>query len=210
MAHYLPTACSETFKKDKVNTEENHINNEGPDTSETIENSQPPLGDNAEGPNIKDAPKNETPASLTELQEKCDMLNDKYLRLYSEFENYRRRTAKERLETIRNSGAEIFRELLPVVDDFDRAIQANTNDNNIESIKEGFKLIHHKLQHIFERNGVKAMDAMEKPFDTSYHEAITNIPAPSDELKGKVIDIAEKGYFYHDTVLRYAKVIVAQ
>ena len=196
--------------KDNVNTEENHIKNDGTDTSDTIDNTQTPGVDNAERKESNADAKIENVDTLTELQEKCDILNDKYLRLYSEFENYRRRTAKEKLETIRNSGTQIFRELLPVVDDFDRAVQANENDNDIDSIKEGFKLIHHKLQHIFEKNGVKAMDAMEKPFDTSYHEAITNIPAPSDELKGKVIDIAEKGYFYHDTVLRYAKVIVAQ
>jgi len=147
---------------------------------------------------------------LTELQEKCDMLNDKYLRLYSEFENFRRRTAKEKLDMMKNASGDLLKEFLPVVDDFDRAMASNENDNDIDNVKEGFKLIHNKLMRIMESKGVKPMDAMEKPFDTEYHEAITNIPAPDESLKGKVVDVAEKGYFYHDGVLRYAKVVVGQ
>lgn len=147
---------------------------------------------------------------LTELQEKCDMLNDKYLRLYSEFENYRRRTAKEKLDMMKNASGDLLKEFLPVVDDFDRAMVSNETDDDIDNVKEGFKLIHSKLMRIMESKGVKPMDAMEKPFDTEYHEAITNIPAPDESLKGKVVDVAEKGYFYHDGVLRYAKVVVGQ
>ncbi|MCA1751671.1 MAG: nucleotide exchange factor GrpE [Cryomorphaceae bacterium] len=147
---------------------------------------------------------------LTELQEKCDMLNDKYLRLYSEFENYRRRTAKEKLDMMKNASGDLLKEFLPVVDDFDRAMASNETDENIDNVKEGFKIIHNKLMRIMESKGVKPMDAMEKPFDTEYHEAITNIPAPEESLKGKVVDVAEKGYFYHDSVLRYAKVVVGQ
>lgn len=147
---------------------------------------------------------------LTELQKKHDTVNDKYLRLYSEFENYRRRTAKEKLENSRAVSAEILKSFLSVVDDFDRAIAGNDNDNDIESIKEGFKLIHQKMMHLMESKGVKPMNSMEQAFDTEYHEAITNIPAPNESLKGKVVDVAEKGYFYHDQVLRYAKVVVGQ
>lgn len=147
---------------------------------------------------------------LTELQKKHDIVNDKYLRLYSEFENYRRRTAKEKLENSRAVSAEILKSFLSVVDDFDRAIAGNESDNDIESIKEGFKLIHQKMMHLMESKGVKPMNSMEQAFDTEYHEAITNIPAPNESLKGKVVDVAEKGYFYHDQVLRYAKVVVGQ
>lgn len=147
---------------------------------------------------------------LTELQEKYDTVNDKYLRLYSEFENYRRRTSREKLELMKNAGADILKEFLPVVDDFDRAIAGNENDEDIENIKEGFKLIHHKLMRTLEGRGVKPMNSLEQPFDTEYHEAITNIPAPDESLKGKVVDVAEKGYYYHDTVLRFAKVVVGQ
>lgn len=147
---------------------------------------------------------------LTELQEKYDTLNDKYLRLYSEFENFRRRTAKEKLEVMKTAGGNVVKDLLPVLDDFERAIAANENNEDIKNIKEGFELIHHKLKHNLELQGLKAMDSQGKEFDTEYHEAVTNIPAPSEDLKGKVVDVAEKGYFYHDAVLRYAKVIVGQ
>ena len=147
---------------------------------------------------------------LTELQEKYDTLNDKYLRLYSEFENFRRRTAKEKLEVMKTAGGNVVKDLLPVLDDFERAIAANENNEDIKNIKEGFELIHHKLKHNLEQQGLKAMDSQGKEFDTEYHEAVTNIPAPSEDLKGKVVDVAEKGYFYHDAVLRYAKVIVGQ
>jgi molecular chaperone GrpE len=148
--------------------------------------------------------------ALTELQKKYDTLNDKYLRLYSEFENFRRRTAKEKLDGMRNAGADIVKDLLPVVDDFDRAIVSNEQINDVDSLKEGFKLIHHKLLHLLEQQGLKPMDSIGKEFDTEYHEAITNIPAPEESMKGKVVDVAEKGYFFKDKVLRYAKVIVGQ
>ncbi len=150
------------------------------------------------------------PDALTELQEKYDTLNDKYLRLYSEFDNYRRRTAKEKLDMMKNAGADLLKAFLPVIDDFDRAIASNETDEDLNNVKEGFKLIHHKLMRTMEAQGVKPMDALEKPFDTEYHEAITNIPAPDESLKGKVVDVAEKGYFYRDDVLRYAKVVVGQ
>jgi len=147
---------------------------------------------------------------LTELQEKYDTLNDKYLRMYSEFENFRRRTAREKLEVMKTAGGDIVRDLLPTLDDFERAIAANEKNEDIDNIKEGFELIHHKLKHNLEQQGLKSMDSQGKEFDTEYHEAVTNIPAPSEDLKGKVVDVAEKGYFFHDKVLRYAKVIVGQ
>jgi len=147
---------------------------------------------------------------LTELQEKYDTVNNKYLRLYSEFENFRRRTAKEKLETMKNAGSDVVGAIIPVVDDFDRAIAHNENNEDVAALKEGFELIKNKLMRILEQQGVKPMDSIGKPFDTEYHEAITNIPAPSEDMKGKVVDVAEKGYFYNDNILRYAKVIVGQ
>lgn len=169
-------------------------------------------GDEAEGTAPENSAEEEssTPDALTELQAKYDTLNDKYLRLYSEFDNYRRRTAKEKLDMMKNAGADLLKAFLPVIDDFDRAIASNETDEDLNNVKEGFKLIHHKLMRTMEAQGVKPMDAMEKPFDTEFHEAITNIPAPDASLKGKVVDVAEKGYFYRDDVLRYAKVVVGQ
>jgi molecular chaperone GrpE len=151
-----------------------------------------------------------TNKELTELQEKYDSLNDKYLRLYSEFENYRRRTAKEKIKTMRTAGADIVKELLPVVDDFDRAIASNEDTDDPKALKEAFMLIHNKLMRTLEQKGLKPMESMGNPFDTEYHEAITNLPTEDDEMKGKVVDVAEKGYFYQDTVLRFAKVVVGK
>ncbi len=186
-------------------------------TKDTENKSTKKQGKAIENPVAEEAPAQEEKANpkatqdeLTQLQEKYDNLNDKYLRLYSEYENFRRRTAKERLEIMENSGARILEAFLPVVDDFDRAIASNDSDTDLENVKEGFKLIHNKLLRTLEANGVKPMNAMEEAFDTNFHEAITNIPAPEESLKGKVLDVAEKGYFYNDKVLRYAKVVVGQ
>ncbi|MCZ4409394.1 nucleotide exchange factor GrpE [Cryomorphaceae bacterium 1068] len=158
----------------------------------------------------EESTENEYEAAMTELQKKYDTVNDKYLRLYSEFENFRRRTAKEKLDLMKNAGSDFAGDILPVVDDFERAISSNENNDDVEALKEGFKLIHHKLLNLLQNKGLKAMNSINQPFDTEYHEAITNIPAPSEDMKGKVIDVAEKGYFYNDKVLRYAKVVVGQ
>ncbi len=187
-----------TEKEVVVNQNENDPSSqEGEDTS-------------AEHMHNLDAERSDNSDSLTILQEKCDSLNDKYLRLYSEFENFRRRTAKEKLELSATVTSELLRTFLPIMDDFDRAIAGNEHDNDLDSIKEGFKLIHQKFLHLLEQKGVKPMNAMEQVFDTEFHEAITNIPAPDPSLVGKVVDVAEKGYYYKDNVLRYAKVVVGQ
>lgn len=136
-------------------------------------------------------------------------MKDKYTRLHADFDNARKRHARERLDLIQTASAAVIKELLSVMDDFERAEQAikASGDN---SALEGIALIHHRMQRILEGKGLKAMDALHAPFDTEFHEAITNIPAPSDDLKGKVVDVVEKGYFIHDTVIRYAKVVVGQ
>ncbi len=186
--------------------EQSEANNQEENVSNT-ENTNPKEGKSTESDPTETSKED---SLLTELQKKYDTLNDKYLRMYSEFENFRRRTAKEKLESLRSGGATIVKDLLPVVDDFDRAMVSNELVDDPEALKEGFKLIHAKLYRILEQQGLKPMDSMEKPFDTEYHDAITNIPAPTDDLKGKVVDVAEKGYFFNDTVLRHAKVIVGQ
>lgn len=135
---------------------------------------------------------------------------DKYARLYAEFDNFRKRTSRERVELIKSAGSDVISEMLPVLDDFDRAMKANETNEDIKAVKEGFNLIRTKLNHTLEGKGLKAMNSMEQPFDTEYHEAITNIPAPSDHLKGKVVDVVTSGYFLNDTVLRYAQVVVGQ
>jgi molecular chaperone GrpE len=147
--------------------------------------------------------------SETEVwEQKWNELNNKYLRLYSDFENFRKRTAREKLELIEAANQGLLQKLLPVMDDFERAINSNAGTEDINALKEGFDLIYNKLSGVLSNEGVKSMDSIGTPFDVEYHEAITNIPAPKKSQKGKVLDVTEKGYFYKDKVLRYAKVVV--
>lgn len=135
-------------------------------------------------------------------------LKDKYLRLYADFENFRRRTAKEKLETVSLANAELIKSLLPVVDDFERALGSIENATEIDAIKEGVSLIFHKLLKTLEAKGLKPMTSKGEVFDADLHESITQFAAPSDDMKGKVIDEIEKGYLLNDKVIRYAKVVV--
>lgn len=139
-----------------------------------------------------------------ELQES----QDKYLRMYSEFENFRRRTSKEKLDLINTANESLIQALLPVVDDFERAEKSMTDEADIKSVKEGVDLIFNKLRGILESKGVKVVDAEKGgEFDVERHEAITQIPAPEEELKGKIVDVVEKGYALNEKVIRFAKVV---
>ena len=138
-------------------------------------------------------------------------LRDKWLRLNADFDNFRKRTARERLELIQFAGENALKNLLPVMDDMERAIANNTNVEDIAIVREGFHLIHSKLLNILGAQGVRPMtDVKGQPFDTDRHEAITKAPAPSEDLKGKVIDVLENSYTLHDKVIRYAKVVVGE
>ena len=138
-------------------------------------------------------------------EEKFAELNDKHLRLFAEFENFKKRTAKERMDLYKTAGESVLTALLPVLDDFERSIKANQKQED-----EGVVLIYNKLKSILETKGLKAMeDPIGQELNTDYHEAITNIPAPSDDMKGKIISVVEKGYFLNEKVIRYAKVVVA-
>ncbi|EDM38690.1 molecular chaperone, heat shock protein [Pedobacter sp. BAL39] len=142
------------------------------------------------------------------LQQEVAALNDKYLRLFAEFDNYKRRTQKERVELLQTAGKEVVVSLLPVLDDFDRANKAMENATDVAPILEGVALVHHKLKGVLAQKGLKEMESKNTVFDTDLHEAITKIPAPNEELKGKVIDELEKGYTLNDKVIRFAKVVV--
>ncbi|HLK98080.1 MAG TPA: nucleotide exchange factor GrpE [Hymenobacter sp.] len=135
-------------------------------------------------------------------------LKDKYLRLYADFENFRRRTAKEKLDLIGNANEGLLQALIPVVDDFERAMQSIDNTNDVAALKEGVSLIYTKLFKTLEAKGLKPMTAKGEPFNADLHESVTQFPAPSDDLKGKVIDEIEQGYYLNDKVIRFAKVIV--
>ncbi len=144
------------------------------------------------------------------MEDRFNEMNDKFLRLHAEFDNFRRRSNKEKLDIIANANADILKDMLPVLDDFERAIQNNENVDDLETLKEGFKLIHHKFKHILETNGLKEMKSSGESFDSELHEAIANVPAEKKKEKGKVMDTVEKGYYLNDKVIRYAKVVVGQ
>lgn len=137
-------------------------------------------------------------------------VEDKYLRLYAEFDNYKRRTTAERIELFKTAGQEVLVSLLPVLDDFERALKAMQTATEIAPVKEGVELVNNKLNGILTARGLKPMDAKGKPFDSEFHEAITSIPAPSEDMKGIVVDEVEKGYFLNDKVIRFAKVVVGE
>lgn len=137
-------------------------------------------------------------------------LKDKYLRLYADFENFRRRTSKEKLELTNTANADLVRSILPVIDDFERASQSFEASNDLEALKEGVNLIYLKFVKTLASKGVKPMNATGKDFDADLHESIAQFPAQSDDMKGKVVDEIEKGYFLNDKVVRYAKVVVGQ
>lgn len=142
------------------------------------------------------------------LQQENAALNDKYLRLFAEFDNFKRRTQKERIELLQTAGKDVIVSLLPVLDDFDRANKSIETATDINPIREGVTLVHNKLKSILAQKGLKEIESINTVFDTDNHEAITKIPAPNEELKGKVIDELEKGYTLNDKVIRFAKVVV--
>lgn len=135
-------------------------------------------------------------------------LKEKYLRLYADFENFRRRTAREKLDLINTASQGVLVSLLPVVDDFDRAMQSLEATADLTALKEGVSLIHNKLTRTLEGKGLKPMVAKGEPFNADLHESVTQFPAPTEDLKGKVIDEVERGYLLNDKVIRFAKVIV--
>lgn len=152
---------------------------------------------------------NENPEIPT-AEEKYGELNDRFIRLHAEFDNFRKRTNREKIEIISNANEGVLKDLLPVLDDFERAIVNNENATDIESIKEGFNLIFNKFKAILDAKGLKAMESKGEIFNSDLHEAIANVPATDKHTVGKVIDDVEKGYYLNEKVIRFAKVVVGQ
>jgi molecular chaperone GrpE len=145
---------------------------------------------------------------VTKLESEIAELKEKYLRLYSDFENFRKRTAKERIDLIKTASEDVLKDLIPVVDDFERSLKASENETDALKIKEGNQLIYYKLIRILDSKGLKSMDDLiGKPFNADTQEAITQIPAPTEGMKGAVIDVVEKGYLLGEKVVRFAKVV---
>ncbi len=178
-----PMEATNLTNSEEVNTAEA--------SAETTENNQPEL------------------SAEEKLKAQVDELNDKYIRLLAEFDNFKRRTAKERIELFKVANQETLKAMIVVLDDFDRAQKSMDNANDIDALKEGLKLVHHKLKNTLQSQGLAEMEnSVGKVFDTDQHEAVTNIPAPNEEMKGKVVDELEKGYLLNDKVIRFAKVVV--
>ena len=156
-------------------------------------------------------PKKEpTPEDESAVAEKLAELQDRYLRLSAEYDNFRKRTLKEKIDLQKNANAKLLESILPVADDFDRAMQIVDEAKDIKAVKEGMMLISGKFQGFLNQQGVKEIGALNKEFDTDLHEAITKIPAPSKKLKGKVVDVIQKGYYLNDKVLRFSKVVIGE
>lgn len=147
---------------------------------------------------------------LSVLKREIGEQKDKYLRLFAEFDNFKKRNAKERLELFKTAGQEVIRELLPILDDFQRADKALTQDNNAENYANGVKLIQEKLVKTLQIKGLKAIESIGKDFDVSQHEAIAEVPVTDETQKGKIIDEVENGYTLNDVIIRYAKVVVGK
>jgi len=194
-------------KKKKTTMEENQTteNTEQKDIleeNEAVKNEVPEIDENSV------QPEEEQISDEDKLKAEASEWQNKYLRLYAEFDNFKRRTSKERLELLQIAGKDVIVDLLPVLDDFERAQKSMETASDIEAVKEGVKLVHHKLKNLLTSKGLKEMNAVGTEFDADVHEGITNIPAPSDDLKGKVLDELEKGYYLNDKVIRFAKVII--
>lgn len=149
-------------------------------------------------------------AEIEELQAQIEKQKDDYIRLMAEFDNFRRRTLREKADLIKTGGESCMKAILPVIDDFERALQAVEKSDDIDALKEGVNLIYNKFRSFLNSNGVKEMETIGEEFDPDKHEAIAQIPAPAPEQKGKIIDCTQKGYTLNDVVIRFPKVVVAQ
>ena len=147
---------------------------------------------------------------LEKANEQIEEQKDKYLRLSAEFDNYRKRTMKEKAELILNGGEKSISSILPIVDDFERALKNMETATDVAAVKEGVELIYNKFMSVLGQNGVKVIETKEQPRDTDYHEAIAVIPAPNEALKGKILDCVQTGYILNDKVIRHAKVVVGE
>ena len=185
-------------KEEELNVEETLNNAEEQPQDEQAENAVPMTHEE------------ELEKELETAQETIEEQKDKYLRLSAEFDNYRKRTMKEKAELILNGGEKSLSSILPVVDDFERAIKTMETATDVQAVKEGVELIYNKFMATLAQNGVKVIETKDQPLNTDYHEAIAVIPAPSEAQKGKILDCVQTGYTLNDKVLRHAKVVVGE
>jgi len=193
-----------TEDKTQVNEQ---LDNETPDLTHQAEES-------AHGKKETKKDKAHKKAEIEEQLDKAELdlleLKDRHIRLQAEFDNYRKRTMKERMELLKTANESLLVSILPVVDDFDRANQTLDAVEEENPVKEGVKLIYNKFQDFLKQNGIKEIEAIGKDFDTDLHEAITKIPAPTEDLAGKIVDVVQKGYYLNEKVIRFAKVVIGE
>jgi len=193
---------SKEEKKMEDGVNENTVNQE----QEVSENAR--LNDSFEQENTENVVESVELNPMEKLQADYNELNDKFLRLFSEFDNFRKRTQREKLDIIKSGGSDVMKSILPVIDDFERAAKANENNQDPDSLKSGFNLIHTKFEQILLTKGLKRMDLIGTDFNSDISEAIANVPVTDASQKGKVIDIAEQGYYLNEVIIRFAKVVV--
>lgn len=201
--------------KENAKVEEDKIVDSNTENQQSADNSETISSDNED----QNKPVEELPApdektvleaKIAELEAANKELNDKYLRLSAEFDNYRKRTLRERMELTKTAAESVMLNILPVTDDFERAMHSIEQGMDFEAVKKGILLIYNKFQEFNKQNGITEIEALGKPFDTDLHEALTKIPAPSEEMKGKIIDVIQKGYYLNEKVIRFAKVVVGE
>jgi len=186
-----------THNKNEKNKDNQHIKEENQTACENVDNAA-------------DAPTEENMTAEPTMEEKMAALEDKYLRLVAEFDNYRKRTVRERIELLALANEDLLTGILPILDDMERAVKAMQTTDDLTAVRDGVLLIQDKLVKYLENRGLKIFDATGKELNTDEHEAVTKIPAPSAEQKGKVIDVIQHGYTLNGKVIRYAKVVVGE
>lgn len=194
----------QSAKEDMINTEKNS-------STENMSDSDTNSAINAED----DATQQTTEAQAAtnkeeELQSQIKDLQDKYIRMMAEFDNFRKRSLKERMELMKSAGEDILVNVLPIMDDFERGLQVMETSTDVEAVKLGVQLIYNKFRDFLTQRGVKEIESLKMDFNVDLHEAITKIPAPEEGLKGKIVDVVQKGYCLNDKVIRYAKVVIGE
>ncbi len=195
---------------DNMNPEKETQRDENKNTQNVHPNGQEEVTKEQKEENASLSQEEQLSQELEKAQKQLEEQKDKYLRLSAEFDNYRKRTMKEKAELILNGAEKSISSILPIVDDFERALKNMEAANDVKAVKEGVELIYNKFINVLGQNGVKAIDTKDKELDTDYHEAIAVIPAPTEELKGKILDCVQTGYTLNDKVIRHAKVVVGE
>jgi molecular chaperone GrpE len=193
-------------EKDASELKEEQLNNHIDSAEEATTNTEESAENVADNKEFGEA---EAEDPIEVLQKQVTEEKNKYLRLYAEFENFRKRSAKERIDLIGTASADVLKEMLPILDDFERAIESNKTASDIESVKEGFELLHNKFGRLMKSKGIESIDPKDEMFDGELHEAIAQMPAQSEDQKGKIFDVVEKGYKLNDKIIRHPKVVVA-